>query len=57
MKVQYKMRYSALDDPETSLNWKITKAHYISLFHLLAAHSTNSKSFKKVEADQQTLIT
>jgi len=42
-----------LGNPETSLNWKITKAHYIALFYLLAAHSTNSKSFKKVEDDKK----
>jgi len=44
--VQYKLVHPALDDKESCIKEKLTEAHYISPFHLLATHSTNSK-FKK----------
>lgn len=42
----------ALYDLENSINWKFTDAHYISLFHLLTAPSTDSES-SKAKVDQE----
>jgi hypothetical protein len=36
----------ALHDLENSINWKFTDTHYISLFYLLTAPSTDSESSK-----------
>jgi hypothetical protein len=40
MCIQYKLCYLALDDPKSSINWKLTKRRSIT-FHI----STNSTSF------------
>ena len=44
-----------LDDPESSVNQKLTEAHYTSLFHILAAPCTNSESSESRSWSRKTI--
>ena len=47
--------YLASFDPQSSINQKPTDAHYIALFHLLPAPSTNCESSKSNHWKQKTI--